>query len=263
MPSRFLAGPRGDLEVLSVGNGDPATVFAHGLGSSIASTRPYGSGLSGRRTFFHFASHGRSAPAEQGWTYDVLADELLTVACEVEASRAVGVSMGAGAILHTLAYRPHRFERAVLIIPASIDSPRQSEGLARCRLLADASAHGDVARIRDVLAQELPANASGTEAGEAWLDQQSHAFAAPGMCAALRDLPHAAPIVDRAVLQRIEVPVLILGQRGDDVHQVEVARELAQLLPNATYEEFDDRGLLFAHRDRVREQLVGFISDPC
>ena len=56
----LLDGPDGALEVLTTGSGLPSTVFAHGLAGSIETTRPFGSGVTGSRTFFHFRGHGAS-----------------------------------------------------------------------------------------------------------------------------------------------------------------------------------------------------------
>ena len=67
MAAEFVDGPSGPLEMVRSGRGEPVTVFAHGMGASIPSTRPYASGVSGTRVFFHFRSHGRSAPAFDGW----------------------------------------------------------------------------------------------------------------------------------------------------------------------------------------------------
>ena len=101
-------------DVLVSGGGAPVTVFAPGLGASIAETRPFGSGVAGTRVFLTF--HGR--------TYADLADELRRSADAAGARRAVGVSLGAGAIMRLIATAPDRFERLVLVLPASLDSPR-------------------------------------------------------------------------------------------------------------------------------------------
>lgn len=262
--SEFIAGPRGDLEIVSIGSGQPSTVFAHGLGAAIPSTRPYASGVSGRRTFFHFASHGRSAASADGWNYDTLADELLCVADAVEARQALGISMGAGAIVRALTRDggagADRFDRVVLVMPASVDDARANETLTRYQTLAQASERGDRAHIQQVLASELPENARGTAAGEAWLEQQADAFTAAGMSGALRDLPQHAPTDDREELRQVTIPVLILAQRGDDVHPVAAAQTLAEHLPNAQLHIFDEGGLLFAHRSAVRTLVSGFLG---
>lgn len=125
----LLDGPHGSLEFITTGSGLPATVFAHGLVGSIASTRPFGSGVEGSRTFLHFRGYGASAAAETPWTYPELASELRAVADHVGATQALGVSMGAGALCTLLADTPLRFDRLVFVLPAVLDRPRADDAL--------------------------------------------------------------------------------------------------------------------------------------
>lgn len=261
MAAEFIDSPSGPLEVVTAGRGEPVTVFAHGMGASIPSTRPYASGVDGTRVFFHFRSHGRSAPAFDGWDYDHTADELLAVADHYGASRALGVSMGAGSILRVLLRNSARFDRVVLVIPAVIDSPRNSEGLERYAAMADASARGDAAPIRAQLESELPAAVRDDDAAKAWLEQQTQVFLQPGMAEALRDLPLAVPVPHIEQLQSLTLPVLVLAQEGDAVHPVSSARRLVEHLPNARLEVFDENGLLWGHRAEVRRVVGEFFSD--
>lgn len=256
----LLAGTHGDLDVAQAGRGEPVTVFAHGLGGSIATTRPFSSGVEGTRVFFHFAAHGASHESLPEWNYDVLADELDDVARSVNATRALGVSMGAGAILRLLAHSPKRFERVALVMPAVLDSPRESPGLVRYRALATAASNRDVDAIRAYLAAEVPPQVPHTETLAAWLDAQATSFATPGMAQALRELPHHAPLDDLASLREVDIPVLILAQQGDDVHPVASAERLAQALPNAQLEVFDASGLLWGHRTQVRQVVGSFFN---
>ena len=53
----------------------------------------------------------------------------------------------------------------------------------------------------------------------------------------------------------------LIAQRGDEVHPVSSAERLAQHLPNARLEVFDEHELLWGHRARVRE-VVGEFFDP-
>ena len=260
MPAEFIEGPSGRLEVVTAGRGEPVTVFAHGMGASIPSTRPYASGVVGTRVFFHFRSHGRSAPAFEGWDYDHTGDELLTVADHVGATRALGVSMGAGSILCVLLRDPARFERVVLALPAIVDSARNAEGAERYREMAAASAAGDAAAIRARLESELPSAVRGDGAAQAWVEQQTQVFLQPGMAEALRDLPRAVPVPDVAALASLDLPVLVLAQRGDPVHPVSSAERLAAHLPDAHLEVFDENGLLWGHRARVRQVIARFFG---
>ncbi|MEO8518943.1 MAG: alpha/beta hydrolase [Dermatophilaceae bacterium] len=132
-----LGGPNGELELTTTGSGVPSTVFAHGSTGSIASTRPFGSGVEGSRTFFHFPGYGASAPAVKPLTYAALAADLRAVADHVHATRALGVSMGAGALCSLLASTPLRFERLVLALPAALDRPRTDDALEGLELASE------------------------------------------------------------------------------------------------------------------------------
>ncbi|MGB8650376.1 MAG: alpha/beta fold hydrolase, partial [Mycobacteriales bacterium] len=93
------AGRLGGVSFVALGEGDPVTVFAHGLGGSISETRPLATRVDGTRVLLDFRGHGDSDLLVRGWDYDTLADDLLAVADAVGATRAVGLSLGAGALL--------------------------------------------------------------------------------------------------------------------------------------------------------------------
>jgi 3-oxoadipate enol-lactonase len=122
--TRLLTTPSGitiEYLVAGVGDPDPVTVFAHGRAGSIDTTRPLGSGIPGRKVFFHFRGHGRSTPVPPDvWTLPDLAGDLAAVADHVGATRALGVSLGAAALTALLAGTPDRFARVVLYLPAVI-----------------------------------------------------------------------------------------------------------------------------------------------
>src|SRR4029453_3682141 len=123
--------------------GDPVTVFAHGLASDITGTRPLGSAVAGRRVFFHFRGHGRSDTPPGPWSFADLAEDLRAVADLSGATRALGASMGAGALCRLLADTPDRFERVVLYLPAPLDGVRPPVAVARLsRLLAAVGSGG-------------------------------------------------------------------------------------------------------------------------
>ena len=159
----MLATPHGvDLEYLVTGAGEPVTVFAHGLGNGIAETRPLGSAVTGRQVFFQFRGHGRSSAPDGRWTYADLARDLRAVADLTGATRALGVSLGAGALCRLLADDPDRFERVVLFLPAVLDEPRPAGPRpARPRLL-EAIEAGDAGEVARALAAEIPADLRNT-----------------------------------------------------------------------------------------------------
>ena len=133
----LLEGPNGLLEFTVTGSGLPATIFAHGVDGSIETTRPFGSGVKGSRAFLHFRGYGDSAASEAPLTYVALEDDLRAVADHVGATRALGVSMGAGALCSLLARTPLRFERLVFALPAVLDRPRTDRALDGLKLSAE------------------------------------------------------------------------------------------------------------------------------
>jgi 3-oxoadipate enol-lactonase len=101
------------------GRGRPVTVFAPGERVPVDETRRRATGLRGTRLFFEY--EGIPQPWPDGVRprrqADRDADEVLAVADAYDASRAVGFSRGARAIVGLLAEQPDRFERIALVLP--------------------------------------------------------------------------------------------------------------------------------------------------
>ncbi|MFC0358333.1 alpha/beta fold hydrolase [Kytococcus sp. HMSC28H12] len=253
-------GPEGPLEVFATGRGEPVTVYAHGLAGSITSTRPFATGVVGGSVFLHQRGHGRSLAPDGGWDYGHLAADLLAVADRHGATRALGLSMGAGAITRILAEQPDRFERAVLVIPAVIDATREDAALRRMERMAALVEAGDADALEAWLLADQPAAVRDQPAVRAFCRQQAEALLGTGAATALRALPGAHPIDDRAALAAVSAPVLVIGQEDDDAHPASVARGLGEALGNATVEVLPPGGLIWAHRQRVRELVTGFLN---
>lgn len=262
--TELLPGPGGDLEVLTVGHGRPATVFAHGLAGSIPTTRPYAVRVPGQRTFLHFRGHGRSAaPAGGDWDYRALAAELWAVADHVGADRALGVSMGAGALCAGLAADPGRFRRLVLVLPAVLDRPREDTAMARFGRLADLVETGDLVGVAAHLLAEQPPDVQEDPGVRQWCRDQAERLVGTPVGRALRSLPHERPLSDRSVLTGVTAPTLVLAQEDDPAHPVSVAEELADLLPHASLTVLPPGGIMWGHRARVRDLVGSFLStDP-
>jgi pimeloyl-ACP methyl ester carboxylesterase len=237
------------------------TVFAHGLGAGIATTRPLGSAVAGRRVFFHFRGHGRSDAPPGLWSYADLAGDLRAVADLNGASRAVGVSLGAGALCRLLAESPKRFERVVFFLPAVLDEPRPNAARVRLYDLLDAIGSGDAAALATALSMELPPAARNTPAGWAYLRQRTDQLMRDGLAPALATLPDQVAVPDRAALAAVRAPALIIGCVGDDLHPVAVAEQLAAVLPKATLHVYDQPGVLWTHRADVRRLISTFLND--
>ena len=246
------------IEYAVTGSGDPGTVFAHGLGGSIAGTRPLASGVPGTRTFFHFRGHGRSRPARCQWSYGVLAGELSAVAAEVGASRALGASLGAGALCHLVAAEPDRFDRLVFFLPAALDRARGTAPTGHLDALRRALQAASVADVEALVATELPEPARAKPEGRAYIADRARALIR--VREAMPIFADTAPVADRTELCGVTAPALVIGCVDDPLHDVAVARELAAALPNARLEVFDRPGFVWSHRRELREIIAGFLA---
>jgi 3-oxoadipate enol-lactonase len=257
----LLATPHGvALECLVTGVGDPVTVFAHGLGSGIAETRPLGSAVTGRRVFFQFRGHGRSGAPPGHWTYTDLARDLRAVADLTRATRALGVSLGAGALCRLLADDAGRFDRVVLFLPAVLDTPRAPAARERLSALLDALSDGDAARIAGVLAQDIPPSLRNNAAAWSFLRQRLEQLMSDGLAPGLASLPDQVAVADRSALGGITARALVIGCHGDELHPAAVAEQLAAALPNAVLYVYDKPGPLWTRRADLRDRIATFLN---
>ena len=259
-PTEQVATPHGvELEWSTSGEGEPVTVFAHGLGSSIGETRPLGSAVSGRKVFFHFRGHGRSAAPAGRWTYADLARDLRAVADLAGATQALGASLGAGALCRLLADNPGRFTRVVFFLPAVLDEPRPIATQQRLVALLDAIATGDAATVAEVISQEAPLQVRNTPAVWAFLRQRLDQLMRDGLATGVANLPEQVVVEDRSALSAVTAPALVIGCRGDDLHPVTVAEQLAEVLPNATLHIYDRPGVIWTQRADLRQRISSFL----
>ncbi|HSK25288.1 MAG TPA: alpha/beta hydrolase [Jiangellales bacterium] len=253
----------GGAEVLLTGSGSPVTVMGHGLAGSIGETRPFGSGVRGTRAFLHFRGHGATpSPVGEPWSYEGLAAQLRAVADHVGASRALGVSMGAGALLALLARTPDRFGRVVLVLPGALDGPRGAGARDRFAAMAGHVEAGDVTGLAVLLRDELPAVVRGRPDAGVWTRRQAERLVGTPVGEALRAVPDLYPVADRTVLASVHVPVLVVAQEGDRTHPASVARELGAVLPRVSVRVLPAGGVLWSHRREVRALVSGFLNAP-
>ena len=247
---------------LVTGAGTPVTVVAHGLGGSVADTRPLVGAVAGTKVFPSARGHGGTPLGDGPHDYAALGRDLEAVADAHAATQAVGVSMGAGALLSLLARRPDRFARVVLLLPAALDRPRADDAVRGRLALADALETGDDAGVAAVVAQELPEDLHDAPGVRRYLSART-AFlrSSPGLSTLARVLPGAAPVTDRRALAAVTADVLVLAQEADPLHPADVARDLAGVLPRATLVVFEQSGAAVRERARLRS-LVGEFLDP-
>jgi len=232
-------------------------VVAHGLGASVAETRPLLSGVPGTKAFYEAPGHGRAFAGEP--SYQALADDLLALADEHEATQALGVSLGAGALLRLLSQHPARFARVVLYLPAALDQTNPS-AVRRAAGLAEALTDAGAGAVEQLVRGELPAGLGGPSV-EAYVAARTAFLLASDLVPLLRALPGDAPVLSREALGAVEAQVLVVAERDDLVHPLAVAQDLVAALPGARLEVFD-HGALFRERARLRTVISQHLTGP-
>ena len=261
-PTELISTPFGvRLEQLVTGVGDPVTVFAHGLGGDIAGTRPLGSAVTGRRVFFHFRGHGRSDAPVGPWTFGDLADDLRAVADRAGATRALGVSMGAGALSRLLSETPDRFERVVFYLPAPLDGTRPAAAVTRVERLLAAVESGEASAIAEAVEVELPPSVRNTPTGWSSLRQRVEQLQRDGLSGELAALWHEPAVADESSLRAFRGRALVLGCAGDELHPMAWARRLADLLPGAELHVYDHPAMLWNNRAELRTRISAFLNN--
>ncbi len=253
------AGKLGGVSFVVLGEGGPVTVFAHGLGGSIAETRPLATRVSGTRVLLDFRCHGGSDAVDGGWDYDSLADDLLTVADALGATQAVGLSLGAGALLRALSRDPGRFARLAFVLPAAIDNARRDGATARLHRLGAAIAAQDARAVADVLLEELPAEIRDRRGVDALLLRRASQLITRPAPAPARE--GERPLPDRALLSLLSAPALVVSQAGDDLHPAALAAELHAALPASQLLSLPAGGVFWTAGREVQDALAQHLSE--
>ncbi len=221
------------LHVEIDGSGDPVTVFAHGLtnsGQELAAFTPF---LAGTKVRFDFRGHGRSSVPEAGrYRFVDFARDLDAVAAAYGATRAIGTSLGAGAITNLIANEPDRFERIVFLLPAALDVP-----------LANHEDFDRTAQLLETLPTDESIAAILSSSGRAeayeqapWLREFDmllwQDMNPVGVARAIREVVRDVAVTDRELLRTVPAPTLIICREGDSIHPAALGRLLAELMPN-------------------------------
>ncbi|NKE62283.1 alpha/beta hydrolase [Lentzea sp. PSKA42] len=211
------------------GSGSPVTLVAHGLGATPGEARIPASGLPGTRVVVTLPSHGDAPDAPPGyWDYGRIAADLASV----PADHAVGVSLGAGALVRLLSLEPDRFHRVALLLPAVLDQPRQPITLQQL---------SDLTVGPPIYVAERRAALTRLEA-------------------AAEQLPGQVAVADASVLAAVTAPVLVIGAVGDPLHPEDAAKATAAAFPNGELWLIDSPTPMITHRAEVRHRLVSFFA---
>jgi 3-oxoadipate enol-lactonase len=251
------------LHVEVDGSGEPVTVLAHGLTNSCMELSAFTPLAPGTKVRFCFRGHGHSGTPEPGrYRFEDFAGDVDAVATAYGATRAIGTSLGQGAITRLLASTPDRFERLVFILPAALDVPlagAELEGFERTATLLETLPTDEaVARILDD-------SGRATEYAERpwlrdvdmllWQDLQPI-----GVARALREVTRDVAIADRELLRRVKAPTIVIAREGDPIHPAELARVMAELLPNAELIMLGSEAELYASIPMLVERVAGFLA---
>jgi pimeloyl-ACP methyl ester carboxylesterase len=213
----------------SYGSGSPVTLVAHGLGATPGEARIPASGLPGTRVVVTLPSHGDAPDAPPGyWDYGRIAADLATVS----ADQAVGVSLGAGALVRLLSLEPDRFQRVALLLPAVLDQPRAPITLQQL---------SDLTVGPPIYVAERRAALTRLEA-------------------AAEQLPGQVAVADASLLSDVRIPVLVIGAVGDPLHPEDVAKATAAAFPGGELWLIDSPSPMITHRAEIRHRLVDFFG---
>ncbi|MBC7375088.1 MAG: alpha/beta hydrolase [Frankiales bacterium] len=253
----LVSGRVAGVEFAVLGDGGPVTVFAHGLGGTSGETRPLALKAPGTRVLLTFRGHGASAALTDGWDYDLLAADLLAVADHVGADACVGLSLGCGALLRILRDHPARFARLAMVMPAALDEARTDGATVRLEQLGAAIDRGDVEAVTALLMTEVPAALRERRAVPLLLARR-----AAELVQRPAPVPRTTdrPLADRAVLQRVLAPTLVMGQADDRLHPLELAREVAAALPHAEFLALPEGGVFWTCAPQAQAALAAHLE---
>jgi pimeloyl-ACP methyl ester carboxylesterase len=238
------------------GDGEPVTVVAHGLTNNrneLAALTPLVPGTTVR---FDFRGHGRSSAPERGYAFADFARDLDAVAGAYGATRAVGTSLGAGAIANLLCRTPDRFERSVWLLPAGLDMPFPFK--ERYRAMAsqlEGKTHDEVLEVIATSSERVAeyVRTPWKLALDRLLWDHDHP---EGVARAIRGVIEDRPIPDRELLRGVTAPVLLVCIEGDEIHPAELGRILHDLLPSSELLVYPSETALF----QALPELVGRVS---
>ena len=240
------------------GSDGPVTVFAHGLGGTSGETRPLALKAPGTRVLLSFRGHGGSDPLADGWDYDLLAADLLAVADHVGADACVGLSLGCGALLRVLRDQPARFDRLVFVMPAALDAARTDGATVRLELLGAAIDAGDIDAVTALLLAEVPRALRERRAIPLLLARR-----AAELVRRPAPVPRTTdrPLANRAVLAAVTAPTLVVGQADDQLHPLQLARELADELPTASLLSLPEGGVFWTAALQAQAAIADHLED--
>jgi pimeloyl-ACP methyl ester carboxylesterase len=242
------------------GEGEPVTVAAHGLTSNCRELAALTPMLPGTKVRFDFRGHGRSSAPRTGYRFEDLAGDLDAVAAAYGATRAVGTSLGAGAIANLVTRDPDRFERMVWLLPAALDLPfgfrdRYQELAASLDGKTPEEALTAIVSDPERVAQYVQTPWK-LEIDKVMWDHEHP----DGLARAIREVIEDWPVPDRELLRKVTAPTLLICIEGDDIHPAELGRILHDLLPSSELLMFESEIALFQAIPSLVQRVGEFLT---
>lgn len=254
------------LRVFDTGQGSLPVVFQHGLGgdaSQVALNFP--DGPSRRRLTVECRAQGDSdAGSVRPFSIAMFAGDVLAAADAAGLDRFVagGISMGAAIALHLAVRYPHRVSGLVLVRPAwAFDAAPQN--MRPYVEAADLILSRPLCEAREAFASSATADRFSSQAPDnlasllGFFERKNAAVFAQVMRAIAND----GPGVTRVEAAGTAIPALVIGSGIDLVHPLEIARDLASAIPDATLAEVTPKA---ADKDRhfteIRAAIGGFLD---
>jgi pimeloyl-ACP methyl ester carboxylesterase len=243
------------------GQGEPVTVVAHGLTNNrneLAALTPL---VAGKKVRFDFRGHGRSSAPEGGYAFVDFARDLDAVARAYGATRAIGTSLGAGAIANLLCRDPDRFERTVWLLPAALDLPFPfKERYDAMAAELEGKTHEEA--LEAILSDPERAAQYVRTPWKLELDRLMWDHDHPdGVARAIHGVIRDWPVPDRELLRRITRPVLLVCIEGDEIHPAELGRIVHDLIPESELLVYESEQALFAALPELVRRVSAFLLE--
>jgi 3-oxoadipate enol-lactonase len=234
------------------GEGAPVTLLVHGIAGSRDDSLGMAAALPGTRVLLSLPGHD-DAPDQplDGWDWELYADVIRDAIVETGATVAVGVSAGAGALLHLVERQPGLLERVVVMLPAVTDTPRGDHATERLAAWGPLIENGEVEELAARLVADLPPVVAEQRAANIWALRRARL-----LCSRRATWPRVglgAPVGD---LTALRTDLLVIAQEDDDLHPLPVALNLAAMVPHARLAVLPPAGVFWTARDRVSELLT-------
>ena len=249
------------------GEGKP-WIFLHGMGADLNQAALVFSRIEGVRFIsMDFRGHGKTAFSAPGdFQFKRFADDVMNLADHLGMKQfgLGGISLGSAVSLNIVSRFPERVRQLVLIRPAWLDKAN-ADNLEVSSLIGSILSQfgeaGAETRFRQSnLFQKLNVDAPGSL--ESIAGQLSRPYASVSF-SAFSNLVLDSPVDSIETLKDIQQETLVMGNEQDPIHPIGMARQLAELLPNASFYQLPERYVdAEVHYEEAYQRVKKFIAPP-